>query len=223
MTYEQIEIKTRDRRNGYLDSLSSGVFAVKGVRGTVTAGGKAFARRVGATWPERHAQRRFVTSAQGHGGTRVDKPFKPRRSGSGTTGAWTTRSDPAGIASRLQSIRGHFVSAELQLDEGRRKAGDIQANRLYGRRRITRQSTHGSKSGEVATPEKNANGSPATGRSTPKTYRHGTNQAHENRGIADFVPPRDKTPCFWVWLRPATGHLYRFAICTGLTGKRKEQ
>jgi hypothetical protein len=31
----------------------------------------------------------------------------------------------------------------------------------------------------------------------------------------EFVPPRDKTPCFWGFLRPATGHLSNYAICTG--------
>lgn len=33
--------------------------------------------------------------------------------------------------------------------------------------------------------------------------------------MTEFVPPRDKTPAFSVSNRPATGHLYKYAIYTG--------
>lgn len=219
MTYEQNQIKARDRRFGYVDSFAVGVSTLKSVRGVVTASGKAIARSVRATWPECDTQRRFVAGSEGDGCAGLDKSLKPRRSGSGTTGARANRSDPAGIAPRLQSVRGHAIPVELRPIQARRKAGNVQVHRLHGRQRNAGESTNGSESGAVATCQKNANGSPATGRSTPQTSRHGTKPRRKTSEIGHFVPPRDKTACFWVVLRPATGHLYRLTICSNLSSE----
>ena len=219
MTYEQIQQEARDRRIRHVDTDAAGVSAVTGVRRAFTAGGKAAARPAGTPGAERQGQRRSIARAQGHGLPWMDKPQQPRRSGSRIDRPSASCSNPAGIAPRLQSLRGHAVPAELRPDEARRNAGSLQVHRLHGRRRNTGRSANDGESGSVATSQKNANGSPATGRSTGKTSRHGTRRPASSGEIADFVPPRDKTPCFWASLRPATGHLYRLTICSGILGR----
>ena len=212
MAYEQEQIQAWDRGSRTMDTHTAGVLAVAGVRGTVTAWGETVARPVRPDGAECDAQRGFVSRPQGDGLAWLDKPFKPRGGGPGTTCSRATCSDATGIAPRLQPVRGHTLPAELRPLETRRQAGNVPIHRLHGRRRSTGQTAHGSESGTVATSQKNANGSPATGRRPPRTSRHGTT-AEENRlEIADFVPPRDKTPCFSVVHRPATGHLYRLTI-----------
>ena len=87
MTYEQSKIqKARYSRFRNVDSLAAGIYAVKGVRGTVTAGGKAAARSIGTLGAERDPQRRFISSAKGNGLSRMDEPLKPLRSGLRATG-----------------------------------------------------------------------------------------------------------------------------------------
>ena len=211
---EQIQIQARDRRFRYVDSFVIGVSTLKSVRGVVTAGGKTVARPVRATWPECDAQRRFIARPQGDGRAWLVKSFKPRGRRSGTKRSWATRSDSARIAPRLQPLRPDALSTELRPGQVGCEAGNLQVHRLHGRRRITRKSTLRSQSGDMATCQKNANGSPATGRSNGSSSRHGTEQLKKWAMNRYFVPPRDKTPCFSGLLRPATGHLYRFTICT---------
>ena len=217
MTYEQKQIKARDRRYRVMDSIAVRVSTVKSVRGTVTPCGKTFARPVRATWPECDAQRRFIAYAKGYGVPWLAGTLKPSSSGSGVTGARATRSDPAGIAPRLQSVRGHALSVELRPIQVRREAWNVQVHRLHGRLRIMGQSANGRKTSAMATCQKNANGSPATGRDTPKTSRHGTKPYRKTSEIGHNVPPRDETPCFWGGQRPATGHLYRLTICSNVS------
>ena len=219
MTYEQKQIKARPRRFRNVDSLAAGIYAVKSVRGTVTAGGKAAARSIGTLGAERDPQRRFISSAKGNGLSRMDEPLKPLRSGLRAKGERLTCSDQTGISPRLQSVRGNSVSAELRPLQTGREAGNLSVDRLHGRRRITSQSTNGRKTGTVEASQKNANGSPATGRSTHRTSRHGTKRHQAGDEIADFVPPRDKTPCFWGVHRPATGHLYILTMCTPISSQ----
>ena len=195
MSYVQKQIETWNSRIGFMATAAPGVFMVDGLCGTFATGCEAPDRPSGTPGTERHAQRRFITSTEGHGHSWVDKPQQSCRSGSRTDRAWIAGTNPAGLTPRLQPVRNHVISAELRPVEARHQAGSLPIYRLYGRGSRAGQSTNQGQTGRMETGQKIAKGSPVAGRRSIKTSRHGTASPSENSGIADFVPPRDKAPC----------------------------
>ena len=196
MSHVQKQIETWDSSVGLMVAAAPGVSEVDGLCGTITTGCETPDRPSGAPGAERHAQWRFITGTEGHGRSWVDKPQQSCRSGSRTYRAWTTCANPAGLTPRLQPVRNHVISAELRPVQTRHQAGSLSIYRLHGREGRAGKSTNNGQSGRMETGQKNAKGSPVAGRSPVKTSRHGTSSTTGNRGIADFVPPWDKTPYF---------------------------
>lgn len=181
--------------------------------GAVAARRKAAVRRIGNAWTECSEERRPLPDSQVDARSRLVRPAKSECSGAGIGGARTADANPARVTTRLQPVRGYVVSAGLQTP-ARRGAGMLPEHGLHAGRRACKPADR-SEAGYLATCPKNANGNPATGRYTGQTSCHGTNSNGVKPKEAEFVPPRDKTPCFSGCRRPATGHLYKYAISLG--------
>ena len=185
------------------------------MRGTISARCQVADGRARHAWPECDQERRYQPHAEVDGRPRVVQPGELARRGPGVDRPRATVSDPPGLQARLQLVRRHLLPARLRPDKAGCPPRMLSNDRLHGTECRGREAADGAASGTVATSSKNANASPATGRSTRKTSHHGTKYDAGTDEIAVFVPPRDKTPCFSGWQRPATGHLFRFTICRG--------
>ncbi len=186
--------------------------------GTFATWSKAIAGCDGDAWPECDQQRRHLPHAEGHGNSWLVRPFNPCCCKKGASTVRPAGQNQAGYAGRLQSIRMCAVPAELRLGEARREARVLSDNGLHGGECRVCRPSYRVNPGETAVRQKNRNGSPATGQTTGSSSRHGTSGEFETVEVSVFVPPRDKTPCFSGRVRPATGHLYRFTICTAVGG-----
>ena len=204
----------------FWDLASSGarLLTIQSLRRAVPAWREAISGCAIDARPECNKERGYFSSAENHGGAGMDKSKFLGRSGIGAYRAWSADTNPAGAAARLQPVRNYLVSAGLRHRKTRCKAGMLPDARLWGRWWRIRCQTNGNKSGQVAQSEKIEIGIPATGRCVRKTSRHGTNSETGKLKMSNFVPPRYKTHHFSAWHRPATGHLYRFTICTNPEG-----
>lgn len=219
--------KTRRSGIGAMASNTIGVPSIKGMCGTVTTGSEVTVRRTGNAWAERDRQRRYFTGAQVDGDQRMEESQQPRSSG--------TRTHQTRIAApnarwqettRLPSVRMHPLPNQLQSKKSRRQG--FSHFGLHGVRRESRTATDRNQTGQLATHKEGrsssrhgTNSSPIRGRTRrnrSSSSRHGTNSKTQNAEITDFVPPRDKTPCFWGVHRPRMGHLYRLTICSEISG-----
>lgn len=217
--------KTRRSGIGTMASNAIGLSTVKSLRGTVHLGSQVTVRRAGDTRAERDRQWRYFAGAQVDGSQRMDKSKQSRRSRKRTQGTRITDSNASRLATRLQPVRMHPLSTQLRSEKNRCGSRQFSHYGLHGVRRESRTAPDRNQTGQLATRKESrtlsrhgTNGIPATGRSRPKTSRHGTKSKAKSIEIADFVPPRDKTPCFWGVHRPATGHLYRLTICSEISG-----
>lgn len=208
--------KTRHCRPGKLASGRAGLPAIQGVRGVVAAGCKTSVGSARAAWPKRIQERRHQPGAEGNGGSRLVKPVEPWGCSSGTAAVWAIGANPAGFADGLQSVRLHPVPAGLRFGKAGCETRLLPDHGLHAAGHACKTSDR-IKPGNLEARQKNTNGSPATGRSIASSSHHGTKCQFETMGINDFVPPRDKTTYFSGLLRPATGHLYRFTICVGVS------
>lgn len=181
--------------------------------GVITTRRKVAAGRAGAAGAECGRQWRYQSSAAHHAHPWMDEQKQPACRHCGTDRERPVIHDAARIKAGLQPVRLHPIPARLRLVEARRSPRLIPADGLHGRRTDPCKPAYRDSSGSVATRPKIKNGTPATGRFSLKTSRHGTNDARKFLEIGHFVPPRDETPCFSGSKRPATGHLYRYAIC----------
>ncbi len=196
MSHVQKQIEAWDSSVGLMVTAVPGVSEVDGLCGTITTGRETIYRPSGTPGAECHAQRRFVTGTEGHGHSWLDKPQQSCSSGSRAYRTWVAGANTAGLTPRLQPVRSHVIPAELRPVQARHQAGCLSIYRLHGRRGCAGQSTNNGQPGRMETGQKNAKGSPVAGRSPSETSRHGTISITENSGVADFVPPRDKTHCF---------------------------
>lgn len=204
--------KTQHCDQGRVAASRPGLPPLESLRGTLSTGRQVTAGCSGATWSERHQERRYQPCAKGDGDSWMVEPIQSRRSRSGATAVRAAVANPARLADGLQSLRLHAVPAGLRPGEAGRKARMLSDHGLHAAG-VAWKTTSRISAGHLEACQKNANGSPATGRSNGSSSRHGTRHQFQCIEIGDFVPPRDKTPCLLGWLRPATGHLYRFTIC----------
>lgn len=175
------------------------------------AGGRSFNARA-----KRGRKRGYKPFSEADGYQGLDKSRKPVGGCSGATGMRFAEYDAARFKARLQSVRPDPVPARLRPEKARRAAGIVSADGLHGGRIDPCKSADRDPAGTLAEGPKIKNGIPATEQSPRGLFRHGTKSIGENAEIADFVPPRNKTPCFSGGLCSATGHLYRLAICRGV-------
>ena len=204
--------ETRHRLYRPLGSGSVGLPAESGVCGTFAARCKAAARGAGELIDERQQERRHQLGTEPDADSRMDRTADAQCSRARAGRSWPSVPHASRFETRLLAVGLHPVSTGLQTP-ARRAAWMLPADRLHGRWRPCEPADRAETSA-LATCPKNANAGPATGRSMRQPSRHGTNSQRGIIEIAEFVPPRDKTPCFWGSLRPATGHLYREAIST---------
>ena len=213
MTYGPKIKETQHCHQGQLAAGRLGFSPVESVCRAIAARLQVAARCYGTAWAERHQERRHQPSTQNDGRSWMVKPLQSRCSSSGVASVRSAGANPARLADGLQPVRLHAVPAGLRSGKAGRKARELSDHRLHAARHAC-ETTSRIGAGHLETCQKNANGSPATGRSDGSSSRHGTEQLNKWAINSCFVPPRDKTPCFPGWLRPATGHLYRFTICT---------
>lgn len=163
--------------------------------GTLAACLQAAAGRLVHARAERFAEWGYRHHAKADGLSRVVKQIESRCCRARVGGARTIDADPAGLKARLQFVRMQLVPARLRHAKAGRGAEQLSHVGLDVRRRAGK-STDSGIAGSVAARSKNENAIPATGRSTYRTSRHGTN-SHQGKPLnPHFVPPRDETPCF---------------------------
>lgn len=223
MSHVKKPIKTWNRGYRGMAARHLGFFEVTGMCGIIAAWSKADAGFVRSTWTERDRQRRPIHSAESNGYSRLDKPRQSSRCNPRVAGTWAIGSDPARFKAGLLPVCGNAVPVELRLGEAGYSAWELPRHGLYGEGGGACKTADRNKPVPLATCQKNANGSPATERTKRQTFRHGTNQSNQNEEIGDFVPARNKTPCFSGWLRSAKGHLSRITICSSISEKRNGQ
>lgn len=214
MNHEQTSQK-KYLRHRLMASTTAQLSQIERSSGAIAAWGKIVAGRAGAAGAECCWERRPQLNPEGYGCSRM---VKQEHIACGDSGAFGIRFvDPvaAGIKTRLQPLRLHALPARLRSKQDRHQAVELSNNRLDANRNA-RKSTNIRESGNLATHQKIKNGSPATGRSTKKTSRHGTNDTGKHPEIRHFVPPWDEIACFGGFNRPTTGHLYRYAISRGI-------
>lgn len=212
--------KARRRRCGRLASPLARLPAQPSVCRTLTIGGKADAGCSVHAWRQRQQERGYQPYAEAYEAARMVRQGESWGCSPRTDRVWAADPDAAGREARLQPVRLHALSAGLRPAKAGRDAGLLPDHGLHVQRCGPCQSSIGGQACGLEAGEKNANASPATGRCADQTSRHGTNGSHEKPEIMEFVPPRDKTPCFSGAQRPATGHLSRLAISTVQTEGR---
>lgn len=214
MSYGQTQ-ETRHRRNRIVAAAAARLPQIASVRRAFStryevADGRPFNARA-----KRGRKRGYKPFSEADGHQGMDKSRKPLGGRSRATGMRFAEYDSARFKARLQSVCHDPVPARLRPEKARRAAGFIPADGLHGSRIDPCKSADRDPAGTLAEGQKIKNGSPATEQSPRGLFRHGTKSLEENAEIADFVPPRNKTPCFSGGLCSATGHLYRLAICRG--------
>jgi hypothetical protein len=190
------------------------IHPVSGVCRTIPAWCKVAAGHPRDAWAECDQKRRFKPSAEANVCQGMDEPLKPFCGRSGATGAWFADSVSPRFAEGLQPVCLYVIPARLRSGKDRNQALGISNDRLDDGRQ-PRERTNSGSAGNVATRPKIKNAIPATGQSPRSSSRHGTKSPEKGVEIADFVPPRYKTPHFSGFHCPATGHLYRYAISRG--------
>ncbi|RFC37760.1 MAG: hypothetical protein DID92_2727743059 [Candidatus Nitrotoga sp. SPKER] len=213
MTHVQKKIETRHSSCRGVATSPTGIFAVQGVRRNVPTCSKISAGFMGVTWGQRKRQWRFISNSKNARDSGLDKPGQPACCNSRVNSKRPADSNSARWAFGLQLICTDALSTSLRSIQVTSYTKRLSSLGLHGRRRSTCQTTYIGKSGTLETCQKNANGSPATERCIPKTFRHGTMQHTKTVKMIHFVPPRNETHCFSCFDRSATGHLYRFTIC----------
>ncbi len=194
-----------------------GLPAITRLCGTLPARSKAAARPDGATRTKRDQKRRSEHRAQADGYSWMDQQKQSVGGDPRASGRRADSQDSAGKSPGLQSVCADPLPIGLRPVEVRRQTGNLPDDGLHGRRRNSLSTTDREQSSALATGKKIKNGSPATGRYTCQSSRHGTKFIGTNAELGEIVPPRDEIPCFSGSYRPATGHLYRYAIYTGLS------
>lgn len=214
---EQTFQKAIHRGNRRLASAAAGFSKVAGLRRVIDTRKQIIARCACPTWPECDQERRFKPSTQNHVDSRLDEPKHARRRRVGTGTIRPAFTDEAGVTKGLLTFRLHTFSTGLRFGQAGYKARSVSNHGLHGIPTNSRSPTHGRKSSELEAGKKIKFRCPATGQGSGETSRHGTKSGKEKGEITYFVPPRYKIPHFWGWLRPATGHLYRFTIYQGFS------
>lgn len=213
MTHAEKENEARHSSCRGMAASSFGFFTIKSLRRDVSPCGKIITRSMGVIRPERKRQRGFIAYPENTGCPRLVKSFQPSCSSPRVIRTWLINSNPKRHSLGLQLVCSNAISTALRPIQVRCFSWKLSSYGLHGGRRSTGKTSNLGKSSPLETCQKNANGSPATGRCMLKTSRHGTKQGNLKGEIRHFVPPRDKTPSFSCGYRPATGHLYRFTIC----------
>lgn len=213
MTHAEKENEARHSSCRGMAASSFGFFAVKGMCRNVPPCSKIDTRFIGATWPERERQRGFKPYTQNTGRSRLDKQSQSPCSSPRIARTRLADSNSERFPLGLQPVCNNAISATLRSIQARRFSWKLSSHGLHGGGRDACKTPYFRKSGSLEACQKNANGSPATERCMPKTFRHGTMQEIVKGKTRHFVPPRNETPCFSCCHRSATGHLYRFTIC----------
>lgn len=181
--------KTQHCDQGRVVTGGPGLPPLKSLRDTVSIGRQVAAGCSGATWSERHQERRYQPGAESNGGSWMVKPLQSRRSRSGVAAVRAAGANPARLADGLQPVRMHAVPAGLRPSKAGRKARMLSDHGLHAARHAWKTASRISAS-HLETCQENANGSPAAGRSTGSSSRHGTKYPIKADEISDFVPPR---------------------------------
>jgi hypothetical protein len=187
--------------------------AFSGMRRTLSTRRQAAARYPVDDEAERSRERRYKPSPKSHGRSWLVWSRQSQCSHPRTENAQPAHDDATRRPAGLQPICTNHLSTRLRHREAGRSAGVLPDQRLQRPGWIAWYATDERQVCVLATCPKNANGNPATVRSTCKTFRHGTKCEGEVIKNQDFVPPRYKSPCFSGLHRSAMGHLYKLAIC----------
>lgn len=186
MTYETRYEKTQHSHQGPLASCGLGLPALSSLRGFIATSRKATIGHPGIAWAECHPQRGYKPRPQGNGRSWMVKPIQPWRSRSGATAIRPVGTNPARLKDGLQPVRLHAVPTGLRLIETGCETGLLPDHGLHAAGHAG-ETSNGSEPSPVAKGQKNANGSPATGRSGLSSSRHGTKPPVFQ---CCFVPPR---------------------------------
>lgn len=228
--------KAQERSSGGTGCVDPGALAVltqPGLCSAVNSRIEAFAGCIEYVVHQCEAQRGHIAHAKAYEGSGVVRKGNSACCDMGAGASRDSHQNKTGHQSRYIAVCPDPVPPGLRSIKDRHQAMGI-STRTGARERqpeIARSSDRGGPS-EVAsgsqglqgpTPqaEKNKKGYPATGQCVRRLSRHGTTGGRKSGVNRPIVPPRDKIGCFWAFHCPATGHLFKEAICTGfLTGHK---
>lgn len=188
------------------------------LRSTLPARVKATAGHAELHGAERNSQWRYKPRTQSASASWLDKSRQHCGCGFGATRRAANPADQTGRQEGLQPMGGHAVSARLRPEEGRSGGGFLYLARLDASQHTSSADADRARPRDLEACAKKQFGMSRHGTKSGSSFRHGTKSNTETRRIAQFVPPRNKTPRFSGLGCPATGHLSRFAICTEYEG-----
>lgn len=189
------------------------------LRSTLPARVKATAGHAELHGAERNPQRRYKPRAKSPSASRLDKSRQHCGGSVRATGSAANPTDQAGRQEGLQPMGGHVVSARLRPEEGRSGGGFLHLARLDASQHKSSTGADRARPRDLEACAQKQFGMSRHGTKSGSSFRHGTKSNTKTRRIAQFVPPRNKTPRFSGLGCPATGHLSRFAICTEYEGR----
>ena len=210
--------QTQKRHSGFrvMAAATARLRAKQSVCRTIATRCEAVIRRARDAWPEWIGQRRHIDYSEADDGARMAwqaiTELRSPRTGRGKS----SLPNPTRFAARLFALGADLVSTRLRSIKAGCSPRLLLDDRLDEGRDGRGQAERG-EAGAVEASPKNNFGSPATGRSFKDRPAMGRSAKRETPENAHFVPPRDKTPLFLMFERPATGHLYRLAICRTLS------
>lgn len=188
------------------------------LRSTLPARVKATAGHAELHGAERNSQWRYKPRTQSASASWLDKSRQHCGCGFGATRRAANPADQTGRQEGLQPMGGHAVSARLRPEEGRSGGGFLYLARLDASQHTSSADADRARPRDLEACAKKQFGMSRHGTKSGSSFRHGTKSNTETRRIAQFVPPRNKTPRFSGLGCPATGHLSRYAICTEYEG-----
>lgn len=224
----RLKSKEKPSRSSWcMDTGSASVLAEPGLRSAIPSCVKAVARCVGDAVNQCQTQRGHIAHTQAHGGERLERSRNIVGSHIRTGGKRPAYQDQTGHKGGHFAVRPYPVSLGLRPVEDRHpairlstRAGARSWQSIASRPAIRGYASQVEASAKVCQrtttqAHQNENGYPATGQLQRRLSPHGTSEGQKSRINRLIVPPGDKNGCFWAFYCPATGHLFKEAICTG--------
>lgn len=215
--------ETQHRGFRYVAAGPARLPALSRLRATFPARVKATAGHAELHGAERNPQRRYKPRTQSASASWLDKSRQHCGCGFGATGRAANPADQTGRQKGLQPMGGNAVSARLRPEEGRSGGGFLHLARLDASQHKSSTDADRARPRDLEACAQKQFGMSRHGTKSGSSFRHGTKSNTKTRRIAQFVPPRNKTPRFSGLGCPATGHLSRYAICTEYEGREVQR
>lgn len=210
--------ETQHRGFRYVATCAARLPALYRLRATLPSRVKAAAGHAELHGAKRNPQWRYKPRTQSASPSRLDKSGQHRGGSVRATGSAPNPTDQAGRQEGLQPMGGHAVSARLRPEEGRSGGGFLHLARLDASQHKSSADADRARPRDLEACAQKQFGMSRHGTKSGSSFRGGTKSNTETRRIAQFVPPRNKTPRFSGLGCPATGHLSKYAICKEYEG-----